>query len=100
MFNRLLATKFVSLSNQKCTAKSNLINLYPNECTQGLCFYPFVVNLDRCVGSCNTFEYLYNKVCVPNKTEDFNLCVFSMMAGINESKILTKQVPYKCTIQI
>ena len=29
-----------------------------------------------------------NKVCVSNKTEDLNLSVFSMIAGINESKIL------------
>ena len=30
-----------------------------------------MVNLDRCVGSCNTLNDLSNKVSVPNKTEDF-----------------------------
>ena len=30
----------------------------------------FVVNLDRCVGSCDILNDLSNKVCVPNKTED------------------------------
>ena len=69
-----------------------LINLYTNEYTQGLYYYPFSVNLDRCVGSCNTINDLSNRVCVPNKTEDLNMHVFKMITGINESKILTKHI--------
>ena len=45
-----------------------LINLHPNEYSQELHYYPFAVNLDRCVGSCSTINDLSNKVCVPNKT--------------------------------
>ena len=52
--------------------------------------YPFAVNLDRCVGSYNILNNLSNRVCVPNKTEDLNLNIFNMIAGINESKPLTK----------
>ena len=47
---------------------------YPNEYRQELDYYLFVVKLDRCVGSCNTLNDLSNKVCVPNKTEDLNIC--------------------------
>ena len=36
------------------------------------------------------------KVCVPIKTEDLNLSVFNMIAGINESKALTKHISCKC----
>ena len=50
----------------------------------------FLVKLDRCVGSCNTFNDLSNKVFVPNKTEDLNLIVFSVITRINDSKTLTK----------
>ena len=39
--------KLVSLSNQKCTTQPTLINLHPNESTQGLFCYPFAVNLDK-----------------------------------------------------
>ena len=53
----------------------NLINLHPNEYGQGLRYYPFAVNLDTCMGSCNTLNELSNRVCVPNKTEDLNLNV-------------------------
>ena len=65
-------TKCMSLRNQKCMIQPTL-NLYPNEYSQELHYYPFVVKLDRCVGSCNTLNDLSNKVCVPSKTEDLNL---------------------------
>ena len=52
----------------------------------------------RCIGSCNTLDYLSNKACVSNKTEDLNLSMFNMIAGINESKTLIKHISceYKC----
>ena len=59
-------------------------------------YYPFAVKLDRCVGSCNTLNDLFDKVRVPNKTEDLNIHVFKMISGINESKILTKHVSCEC----
>ena len=34
----------VSLSNQKCTTQPILVNLHPNEYSQGLQHYPFYVN--------------------------------------------------------
>ena len=37
-----------------------------------------------------------NKVHVPNETENLNLSVFNMITGINESKILTKDILYEC----
>ena len=79
-------------------AQPTLINFHPNEYSQELHYYLFAVNLDRCVGSCNTINDLPNKVCVRNKTKDLNLSVFNMITGINESKTLTKHVSceFKC----
>ena len=64
-----------------------LINLHPNEYSQEFHYYPFAVQLDRCVGSCNTLNDLSNKVCVPNKTDDLNLSVFNMITGIDRNLI-------------
>ena len=91
-------TKYVLLNNQKCMTQPALINLHPNEYSQEFHYYPFAVKLDRCVGSCNTLNDLFNKVCVPNKIEDLNLSVFNMITGINELKSLTKHISceYKC----
>ena len=89
-------TKRISLSNQNCMTQPVVINLNPNEYNQELHCYPFTVKLDRCNGSCNTLNDLFNKVCVPNKTEDLNLSVFNMITEINKSKTLTKHVPCEC----
>ena len=88
--------KCVSLSNQKCEIQPTFINLHPNEYSQNFHYYPFAVKLDRCVGSCNTLEDLYNKVTVPNKREHLNISMFSMITGINESKTLTKHISCEC----
>ena len=56
--------------------------MYFNECSQDFQYYPFAVKLDRCVGSCNTYNDLFNKVCV--KIEDLNVSVFNMIKGIKE----------------
>ena len=55
-----------------------------------------MINLDRCVGTCNTLDDLSNNVCVPNETEDLNLYVFNMITGINESRTLAKHISCKC----
>ena len=55
-----------------------------------------MVKFNKCVGSCNTLNDLSNKVCVPNKTEDLDLCVFNIITGINESKTLTKNISCEC----
>ena len=88
--------KCVSLSNQRCLSQRTLINLHPNEYCQEFHYYPFAVKLDRRVGSCITFNDLYNRGCIPNKTEDLNLRVFNMITGINDSKTLTKHLSCKC----
>ena len=76
-------TKYMLLRNQKCMTQPTLINLHLNEYSQELHNYPFLVNLDRYVGSCNAINELSNKVCVPNKTEDLNLSMFNVITGIN-----------------
>ena len=45
--------KCVSLSNQRYMSQPTIVSLHPNKYTQGLRYYPFVINSDRCVGSCN-----------------------------------------------
>ena len=88
--------KCVSLSSRQCKIQPTLINLHPNEYSQGLHYYPFTVNLDRCAGSCNTLNDLSNKLYVPNKTADLNLSAFSMIKRTNASKALTKHISCEC----
>ena len=69
--------KCISFNNQQCMTQPTLINLHPNEYIDKLRDYPFPVNLDRCMGSCNTLNDLSNKVCIPDETEDLSLSPFN-----------------------
>ena len=83
-------TKCILLSNQKCMVQPSLpslINLHPIEYSQEFSYYPFVFKLDRCIGSSNTLNDLSNKVCVSNKTGDFNLSMFSMITGVTKHSV-------------
>ena len=42
-----------------------------------------MINLDRCNDSCNTLGDPSVRIYVANKTEDVNLNIFNMIAGIN-----------------
>ena len=55
-------TKRVCLSNQKYEVQPSLINLHPNEYNHELHYYPFVVKLDKCAGSCHTWIKNFNKI--------------------------------------
>ena len=74
----------------KIYQESSLMN--PKESSQEFHYYLFAVKLDRCAGSCNILNNLSNKVCVPNKTKNLNLSLFTMIAGINELETLTKHI--------
>ena len=63
--------KCTSVINHKCEIQLTLINLPPKEYSQEFHYYPFAVKLDKCLGNCNNFNDLSNRVRVPNKTEDF-----------------------------
>ena len=81
---------------QQYMTQLTFINLHTNKYSQGLHYYPFAVDLDRYVGSCNILDDLSKRVCVPNKTKDLNLNVFNIITRINESKILTWHKSCKC----
>ena len=76
------------------------MNLHPNEYTKGLGHYPFTVNLDRCVRTCNNLNDLSNKRCVPDKTDNLNLSVFNMITGINKLETLTKHISCECKCKL
>ena len=82
----------VALNNQPCQPRQTLINLNLDE----LYYYPFVVSVSKCGGSCNTIDDPFGRICVPNKIEDINLKLFNMINGINESKTLSKHVSCEC----
>ena len=53
-----LATKCVSFDNEPCMTRPTLIGLNPVE----LNYYPFMISLDKCGGSCNSGETYFTKL--------------------------------------
>ena len=49
--------------------RPTLIDLNPNEYNQGMRYYPFTINVNRCNGSCNTFGDSSDRIYVLNKTK-------------------------------
>ena len=60
-FSESLATKCVPLNDEPCMARPTHFYLNPAE----LKYYLFMINLDKCSGSCNV---LSPKACVPKKS--------------------------------
>ena len=58
--------------------RPTLIDLNPVEVK----YYPFMISLDECKGSCNV---LSQKICVPKET-NINVKVLNMIANKNEAK--------------
>ena len=71
----LLVIQHVYQSNQKYEIQPTLINLNPNEYSQELHFYPIVVKLDKCAGSCNALNELSNKLWFQIKQKMLNICL-------------------------
>ena len=83
-FGGSLVTEYAFMNNQPCMVRSMLIDLSPDE----LHYYPFIISLDRFDGSCSTVEDPFCRICVPNKIEDVNLKVFTMIKGKTNQKHL------------
>ena len=86
-FSGSLVTKCVSLNNEPCMIRPTFIHLNPME----LNYYPFMIGLDKCNGSCNAVDDLTTKIRVPGERKDINVKVVSMITRINEAKTLVKQ---------
>ena len=87
-------TTCLSLNNRPCLIRHNFIGLNSNKYNQRLCYYPLLVNLDRCSGGCNTFIDPSDRIYVLNKTKDINL------SELNESKTFIKHISckFKCKL--
>ena len=86
----------VSMSYQECKIRPEIINLNTNEPM----FYPYSIKINRCKGSCNTINYPYAKICVPDQIKDTNVKVFNLMSRTNETRHIKwhKTCKYKCRL--
>ena len=70
------ALKCVSMNNQECKIRPEIINVNSNEPS----FYPYSILTNKCSGSCNNINDLSAKLCVPDVIKDFNIKVFNLVS--------------------
>ena len=73
----------VSMNNQECKIRSEINTNKPM-------FYPYSITINKCLGSCNTINDPYAKLCFPDTIKNINVKVFNLMSRTNLSiKLLT-----------
>ena len=65
----LVVIKCVSMNNQECKVRPEIININSNEPS----FYPYSVKISKCSGSCNNINDPYAKLCVPDVVKNMNV---------------------------
>ena len=88
--------KCVSINNQECKVRSEIININSNE----LLFYPYSILLNKCSGSCNNIDDTYAKLCVPDVVKNLNFKVFSLMSRTNKTRHIEWLGTFKCKCRI
>ena len=88
--------KCVSMNNQECKIRPEIINLKTNESV----FHPYSIKINRCKGSCNTINDPYAKICVFDKIENTNVKVFNIMSRTNETRHIKWHKACKCRCRL
>ena len=69
--------------------RPTLIDMNPVE----LKYYPFMISLDKCTGSCNA---LSPTLFVPKETKDINVIAFNMITNKYETETMTRNTSCDC----
>ena len=73
------AVKRVSMSNQECTVRPEIININSNE----LSFYPYSVKISKCGGRCKNINDPYTKLYVLDVSKNMNVKAFNLISRTN-----------------
>ena len=74
--------KCVSMNNQECKIRSEIINVNTNEPM----FYPYSIAINKCKGSRNAINDPYANLCVADTIKNINVKVFNLMPRTNETR--------------
>ena len=81
-FTNVNSLSCISMSNQPCKARPEIINVGSNDPV----FYPFSIKTSKCRGNCNNINDPYAKICVSDVVKDLNINLFNLMSRTNEKK--------------
>ena len=91
-FTNANSLSFISMNNQECKTRSQVINVNGDEPV----FFPFSIETSKCSGTCNNINYPYAKICVPDVVKNLNVKVFNLMSSTNETRFIEWYETCKC----
>ena len=95
-FTNASSLSCISMSNQACKARPEIINVNSNNPI----FYPFNIKTSKCSVNCNNINDLYAKICVPDAIKDLNVKVFNLMSKIYETRHIKWHETCKCECRL
>ena len=100
LFNvlKVNALECVSVVNQKCIPRPKILDV--NEGVGEVLFYPYNVLVNKCSGSCNTFDNPMAKLCVPNVIKGVNMQVYNFLMRLNETRNVLWHESCKCVCKL
>ena len=82
----------ISLKNQECKIRPEIININSNNPI----FYPFSIKTNKCSGNCNNTNNPKAKICVPDIIKNLNFKAFNLMSLSNEMRHIEWHETCKC----
>ena len=86
----------ISMNNQACKVRPEVINLNSNEPV----FYPFSIKTSKCSGSCNNINDPYAKMCVPDAVKNLSVKVLNLISRTNETRHTKWHETCKCECRL
>ena len=91
-FTNIIPLSCISMNNQECKLRTEIINVNSNEPI----FYLFSIKTSKCSSICNNINDPYAKICVPNIIKDLNVKVFNLLSRTNETRHIKWHENCKC----
>ena len=92
------ALECVSVVNQTCTPRPKILDV--NESVGEALFYPDNVLVNKCSGSCNTFNNPMTNLYVPNVIKRVNMQVYNFLMMLNETHNVLWHESCKCVYEL
>ena len=86
----------ISMKNQECKVRPEIINLNSNNPI----FYPFSIKVNKCSGNCNDINDPYARICIPDAIKNLNLKVFNLTTRSNKTKFIEWHKTSKCKCRL
>ena len=96
MFFDCNARKCISINNEECKIRPEIININSNEPL----FYLYNVRRSKSGGSCNIVNNPYARLYVPDVVKNMNVKVFNLMSRTNKTKHTKWHKTCKCQCRL